>query len=199
MGWFPFVVHHIVVTPFLWFCEPSTNGFCKSSPIFCPLFCGCILPIKWAWWTWVDSHLSSSIVYGHGLIPICHPPSGEHGFIPIFHSPFGVVGELNGHGLIPICCPPSGEHGLIPICRSPSGPNWLCLVDMSWFPFVVPFLCMDMGYCPLVAHVCVRTWVNAHLLSLFVYGHGLMPICCPFLFCVRTWVNAHLLSVFRWT
>jgi hypothetical protein len=70
-------------------------------------------------------------VYGHGLIPICCPPSDEHGLIPICRSPFGVVGELNGHGLIPICCPPSDEHGLMPICRSPSEPNWLSSVDMG--------------------------------------------------------------------
>jgi hypothetical protein len=34
---------------------------------------------------------------------------------------------------------------------------------------------------------------------MFVYGHGLMPICRPCFFYVRTWVNAHLLFVFWWT
>ena len=73
----------------------------------------------------------SPIVYGHGLIPICCPPSGEPGLMPSCRSPSGVVSELNGHGLIPICCPSSGEHGLMPGCRSPFEPNWLSSVDMG--------------------------------------------------------------------
>jgi hypothetical protein len=70
-------------------------------------------------------------VYGHGLIPIYGPPSGEPGLMPSCCPPFGVVGELNGYGLIPICCPISDEPGLMPSCHSPSGPNWLSSVDMG--------------------------------------------------------------------
>jgi hypothetical protein len=70
-------------------------------------------------------------VYGHGLILICRPPSGEPRLMPSCCPPFGVVGELNGHGLIPICYPPSNEPGLVPSCCSPSRPNWLNSVDMG--------------------------------------------------------------------
>jgi hypothetical protein len=70
-------------------------------------------------------------VYGHGLIPICCPPSGEPGLMPSCRPPFGVVSELNGHGLIPICCPLSDEPRLMPSCRTPSRLNWLSSVDMG--------------------------------------------------------------------
>ena len=141
---------------------------CKPCPILCLLYLWLHTSNRWVWWTWVDSHLSFSIVYGHGLIPICCPPSSEHGLIPICCPPssehglipicrslFGVVGELNEHGLIPICCPSSGEHGLILICRSSSGPNWLTSVDMGWCPFVVLHL-VNIGWFPFVIHHLVH-------------------------------------------
>ena len=70
-------------------------------------------------------------MYGHGLILICCPPSGEPELMTSCYPPFGVVGELNGHGLIPIFCPPSDEPGLMPNCCSPSRPNWLSSVNMG--------------------------------------------------------------------
>ena len=56
-------------------------------------------------WTWVNAHLLSSFVYGHGLMPICCPSFGGPGLIPSCCPLFDVVSEFNGHGLIPICCP----------------------------------------------------------------------------------------------
>ena len=190
----------------LWSCEPSTNEFCKPCPILCLLYLWLHTPNRWVWWTWVDSHLSSPIVYGHGLIPICYPPSGEPRLMPSCRSPFGEVGELSGHGLIPICCPPSGEPWLMPSCCSPSGPNWLSSVDMAWCPFVVLHL-VNLGWCTVVVRHLVHqvnwwTWVNAHLSSSVGWTWVDAQLLFPVWF-VRwtwwTWVDAHLSSPIWWT